>query len=335
MFKRYAICLLTICLSVTTLSTPALAANHTIKLATLLPEGSHWMRALRKASTQIKQETDGRVTLKLYPGGVMGDDKTVLRKIRIGQLQASALTAAQMAKHSKAGQIYYLPTVFKNYEEIDQVRPHIDNLLVNDYKKNGFTVFGISEFGFGYILSKKRLNTLEDLRASKVWIPSNDKGAETIANTFNISPVPLPLPDVLTGLQTQLIDTVGISLSAALALQWHTQLKYIVDIPLMYLYGLIIIPNKVFNRLTLEDQAVITRIFKQITKEVDARTRQDNVASLEALKKQGLEVISLPASEQEIVMQRAQKSWQKLIKTGVITQDIFDLLQQHLHLIRQ
>ena len=303
----------------------------TIKIATLSPEGSSWMQAMRKAGKSIEEQTEGRVKLKFFPGGVMGDDKTVLRKMRIGQLQGTAITAAQLAHSFTDGQLYNMPFIFKNEEEVDHVRKAMDQKLVDGFKKSGYQVFGIAEVGFAYLMSKNEITTVKNLQSSKVWVPSNDPASVPVAKAFDVSPIPLPLSDVLTGLQTGLIDTVGSSLVGALALQWHTQVKYIVDTPLMYIYGVITINNKTFNKLSEQDQGIVSNTLKQATIEMDTQARADNIKALEALKKQGLKVINFSESEEQEMLKRSEASWKNLVESGVISQGFFNDLNHHLN----
>ena len=302
----------------------------TVKIATLSPEGSSWMQTMRKASKIIKKETEGRVNFKFYPGGVMGDDKTVLRKMRIGQLHGTALTAAQLATNYKDGQLYNLPLMFNNEKEIDHVRQQMDGTLVEGFNGSGYKIFGITEVGFAYLMSKNEITSIQQIQNSKMWVPSNDPASVPIANAFEVSPIPLPLSDVLTGLQTGLIDTVGSTLVGALALQWHTQLKYIVDMPIMYIYGVITIGDKTFKKFSAKDQEIVTRVFAEATKEMDSQARKDNIAALDALKNQGLKVINFSEDERQKMLERSEKSWKGIIDSGEISQSIFDTLQTHL-----
>ena len=306
----------------------------TIKIATLSPEGSSWVNAMRKAAADVKAATEGRVKFKFYPGGVMGDDKAVLRKIRIGQLQGAAMTASQISQKNTNNQIYNLPMVFQNYEEVDHVRKSLDPILMTGFKDVGFTTFGIVEVGFAYMLSKHPIDSVESLRKSKVWIPSNDVASEKIAKTFDINPIPLPLSDVLTGLQTSLVDTVGTSPIGALALQWHTQLKYMIDMPVMFIYGVIGIDNKTYNRLSKQDQGVVTEAFTKASQHINQQARSDNLSAFEALKNQGIQVVPFSEKEKALALELSQASWQQLVDSGIIGKELFDQLSQSLSEIR-
>ena len=115
------------------------------KIATLSPEGSVWMEKMREGAEELARKTDNRVTIKYYPGGVMGDDKAILRKIRIGQLHGGAVVGGSLSKFYPDNQIYSLPLKFKSFEEVDYVRKFLDQRIIEGLEKNGFVKIGMSE----------------------------------------------------------------------------------------------------------------------------------------------------------------------------------------------
>ena len=215
-----------------------------IKIATLSPDGTAWMKAMRAGAADIKKQTQGRVIIKFYPGGVMGNDKNVLRKIRIGQLQGGAVTTGSLTSIYPEMDIYGLPYLFSRQQQVDTVRGELDKYLFKGLEKKGFVGFGLAGGGFSYMMSDAVLRNVNDVKKKKVWIPSNSDVGLAVFESADISPVPLPVSDVLTGLQTGLIDTVFASPIGAIALQWHTKIKYIIDHPLTYLSALLVIDKK-------------------------------------------------------------------------------------------
>ena len=216
---------LTTVLMVLLFSVGAQAAT-TLKIATLSPEGTGWMIELRKAAKNIRERTNDEVKLKIYPGGVMGDDKAVLRKLRVGQLHGAAMTSGGVLQPYPDIALYNLPLVFRNAQEVDYVRARLDEKLMAGLRENKFVGFGLAEVGFAYPMMKDPITAVDQFQNRRVWAPDNDPGALKAYASFNISPVPLPIADVLTGLQTGLIDTIGSPSIGAIALQWHTQVDY-------------------------------------------------------------------------------------------------------------
>ncbi len=270
----------------------------TLKIATISPDGTTWMKELRAAAADIKQQTSGRVKIRFYPGGVMGNDKNVLRKMRIGQLHGGAMTGGGLGQIYPDSQIYSLPFAFRNNDEVDYVRARMDDDITQGLYERGYVSFGLAEAGFAYLMSNKPISGIADLNDRKVWIPEGDVISQMAFEAVGISPISLPLPDVLTALQTGLIDTVGASPIGAIALQWHTRVKYVTDTPLMYLYGILIVDRKVFDRIKPEDQKIVRSILVDVFNRLNTINRRENEQARHALAGQGIEFIQ-PSEEEK------------------------------------
>ncbi|NOQ88143.1 MAG: C4-dicarboxylate ABC transporter [Gammaproteobacteria bacterium] len=279
-------------------ASPALIAK-TIKIATLSPEGTFWMKHMRAGAKEIKAKTNGRVKFKFYPGGVMGNDDNVLRKIRIGQLQGGAVTLGTLSHSTPEATLYGLPYLFSSLDDAAEVRKTTDPLLTKKIEENGFVNFGFAQGGFTYLMSKNPIHSLDDLRQQKSWIPEKSDVGLSIYNYVGITPISLPLSDVLTGLQTGLIDTVATSPIGALALQWHTHVAYVTDQPLNYLVAMMIVDKKVFNKLSGADQAVVREVMGGVYRKIDEKNKVDNVAARKALINQGVKFIKLSEKDKE------------------------------------
>ena len=306
------------------------AGAETFKIGTLSPEGSVWMETMREGADLVAEKTENRVQFKFYPGGVMGSDQAVLRKIRIGQLHGGAVVAGSLSHIYPDFMIYGLPFMFNSFEEVDYVRERMDPILIDGLEKNGFVTFGMAEGGFVYVMSDSPIRTVSDLSDKKVWIPDNDFISLETVRSFGITPVTMSIGEVRTGLQTGLINTIGTSPIGALALQWHTQVGYIMDVPMMYVHATMILEKKAFSRLSLQDQETVRDIMGKTFLKIDQSNRQDNIGAINALRKQGIEFIDLP---EDLV-----KQWQKtvsdvperLIQKGQISQVIYQTLKEHL-----
>lgn len=281
--------------------TPALLAQtQTLRLATLAPDGSPWMRELRAAAEQVKAETGGRVEIRYFPGGVMGNDQAVLRRIRQGgQLQGGVLTSSELSLVYPDAPVYTLPFMFANWAEIDRVRPKVDPLLAAGFAQRGFHMLGASGVGFAYLMSAKPMAGVEDVRRAKLWVPQNDAVAEMTFREGGASPIPLPIGDVFTSLQTGMVDMVANTPAGTVALQWHGRLKTLYDLPLVYVVGFIVVDQRAWSRIAPADQAIVDRIFKTASARVDQTIRRDDVAALEAMKKQGLTVVTPTPADAE------------------------------------
>lgn len=318
----YLVCLLLI--------TTTVAQAKTFKIATIAPDGTRWMEELNNGADEIKKLTKGRVKFRFYPGGIMGNDKSVLRKIRIGQLHGGAITGGGLQNIYNDSQVYSLPLAFRSYEEVDYVRKRMDQLIIDGLHESGYVSFGLSEGGFAYLMSGETLDDVEKLKSQKVWAPDDDPIGRAAFEAIGVSPIPLPLTDVLTGLQTGLIDTVAASPIGAIALQWHTKVKYLNQTPLIYLYGTMIIDRKDFEKISKEDQQTVRRVMSDIFKRLDSINREDNDKAYSALQQQGINFVSISEASQGRWISSVESATQELIKAGTIGDKITQTLYKHL-----
>ncbi|GMQ92182.1 MAG: TRAP transporter substrate-binding protein [Gammaproteobacteria bacterium] len=286
------------------------------KIATIAPDGSSWMKNMRAGAAEVEKHTQGRVKFKFYPGGVMGSDRSVLRKIRIRQLQGGAVTVGSVAHVYPDIQIYSLPLLFRSLKEIDYVRKRIDPQLIKGLERKGFVNFGFAEGGFAYLMSNKPVRSIQDLNTEKVWVPSGDQMGLTVFRNAGISPVPLQLADVMTGLQTGLINTITAPSMAAIALQWYTRVKYLTDAPLSYTAGILIIDRKAFNKLSPGDRKMVRNIMTKTYIKMNRQNRIDNQKARSVLQGQGIKFIKPSAKAMESWRIVAKRSQQELAKKG-------------------
>jgi len=285
-------------LSLLTVNSPAVQAK-TIKIATISPEGTYWMKQMRAGAKEIKEKTQGRVKFKFYPGGVMGNDDNVLRKVRIGQLHGGAVTIGSLSQSTPDTTIYGLPFLFSSLDDAAAIRKTSDPMLNKKIEESGFVCLGIAQGGFTYLMSKQQINSLDDLKQQKSWVPEKSDVGLSVYSYVGVTPISLPLSDVLTGLQTGLINTIITSPIGALALQWHTHVEYVVDLPLNYLAAMMVVDKKVFDELSEEDKVIVREIMGNVYKRIDEQNRVDNNAAREALIKQGVKFVKLSDVEKE------------------------------------
>jgi len=301
-----------------------------LKIATLTPEGSMWMEKMRQGAVKVAKATNNRVKFKFYPGGVMGDDKAVLRKIRIGQLHGGAVVAGSLSKFFPANQLYAQPMKFKNIEEVEYVRQYMDQYIIDGLDKAGFVTFGLTGGGFAYIMSKQPVETIHDLRKQKVWMPDNDKISQESIKAFGISPITLPISDVRTALQSGLINTVATSPVGAIVLQWHTQIRYVTNIPLIYLHAVLAIDKKKFSKIAEPDQKIITQIMTKTMKEIGIQNKKDNIKAIQALKNQGITFINPSQKAIKEWRSAARNASKKMVDSGVLPWEIVNQMNMHL-----
>jgi len=306
----------------------------TLKVATAAPEGSKWMHDMRAGAEEISLRSEGRVKIKFFAGGVMGNDKSVMRKIRVGQLHGGAFIAGSLEAVSDNINIMSLPMIFRSYEEVDYVRAVIDGDLKDELEAGGFVCFGFAEGGFAYIMSPAPIRTIDDVSGLKVWVPEGDQISYRIMKAFGLAPVTLPITDVMTGLQARLIEVIASSPIGALAFQWHTKIKYVTNTPLSYLYGTLVIDNRFFKKLTQPDQELVREVMGRVYAELDKINRQDNESAIQAMTTQGIEFVNTSETESNRWQEVATGLNQELGEEGGFSKALYQKILSRLNEFR-
>lgn len=304
------------------------AQQYTIKFATLAPEGSTWMNVMKEFDKAIREESGGRVGFKIYPGGVQGDEKDVLRKIKLGQLHSAGITGNGLTSIAPRLRILDSPFLFKSYNEVD----HISKIFEEDFKKGfedgGFVNLGWAEVGFIYVFTNTPVQRPEDMRQVKMWMWEGDPIAEAAFKSFNVNPIPLTITDVLTSLQTKLIDGVYTSPLAAIALQWFTRVKYMLNAPLADAAGAVVISQKKFNELPPDIQAILQSNGKKFMKKLTELSRLENAKSIETLKKNGITVIDPPSQQVLDSYDEIGKKARRLLVGKLFSEDLLNKVEK-------
>jgi TRAP-type C4-dicarboxylate transport system substrate-binding protein len=305
-----------------------IANAQTFKLATIAPEGSVWMTEMRAAAAEIKERTEGRVTVKYYGGGVMGNDRKVLRKMRIGQLHGGAFASSGLLERYPDLSIYGLPLLFRSLEEVDYVQSIIDPELMLDMETAGLVAFGSAGGGFAYLMGNEPARTIEDLQGKKTWVPEGDAITYASMEVMRLSPVVLPISDVLTGLQTGLLDYVATPTSAALLLQWYTKVKYVTVQPIAYAIGIMAVDKKAFDKMSAEDQVVFREAMTKTYVKFNQINREDNVKAEAAMKANGIEFIEPAPGAIEAWEGRVKDSNRKVWMEGNYSPELLDRVEK-------
>ena len=305
-------------------------AQIQIKIATLAPQNSEWAEKFQKGSIEIQERTENRVKLKFYWGGAQGNAKKILQKIKIRQLHGGTFSPTDFQEVYPDLNIYGLPFLFKDFDEVDYVRDRVDDQLEQGFKNLGFNTYGFAGGGFAYILSNEPIREYEDLKNKKIWLPQGDLISYEAMRSLNLLPVPLPMTDVLTGLQTGLIDIVAIPPVVALALQWHTKISYITRVPVLYAMGFLAIDSKIINRINTDDQKVLNEVINRIYSEVDSDSQQDSENAYEALSKIGIQEIQFDGDEYQKLTDLLEEPTKKMANDGFYSLELFNEIKMYI-----
>lgn len=306
---------------------PAYATD--IKIATIAPNQSTWMIDMRAAGKTIKERTDGRVNLKFYGGGVQGASPKVMQKIKIGQLHGGMFAPIDFTKQYVDMNLYGLPFAFKSWEEMRYVREQMDEALAAGFDKLNFETFGFVG-SFAMILSNEPVRNQFDMRGKKVWLPEGDLITYEALKALNLSPVSLPVTDVLTGLQTGLLDMAAIPPEVAVALQWHTRVKYFTDMPLLYAMSFLAIDKRTLNKLSADDRAILTEVLSETYARMDSRSASESLDATEALVDIGIKKIAPDEGELDGLLSTMSDTNRGIAQKGLVTLSLFESMQGHI-----
>lgn len=303
---------------------------QTLKIATVTPEGSSWMKEMRASAKEIKDRTDGRVQIKYYGGGVMGNDQKVLSRIRLRSLQGGAFTPSALVSQYSDLNLYGLPMVFDSEEEAAYVRSKLDERLEQGLEDAGWINFGFAAGGFANLLSNSPIRGVDDLKGKKVWIPEGDNISRHSMQALSLTPVSLPLTDVLTGLQTGLIDIVPMSPVGALVLQWHTKVKYITEFPLVYTLGFMAVDKRAFDKISPEDQAIVREVMERTYDKFNEQNLVDNHGARDALLNAGIQSVDVNVEEYNRARKLLLDSNRELGEQGSFSVELYDEMLGHI-----
>ncbi len=292
---------------------PFIASASEIKISVVAPEGSTWTNILHEWDSALQAKTFGRLKLKIYSGGVSGDEKDVIRKMQIGQVHAAGFTGVGLGAIYPAVRILELPLLFDNYNEIDYVTGKLQPEWEKGVADKGYIVLGGAGGGLVNIFSYAPIRGQKDMQGVKMWAWEGDPLVKAMYDEFKIVPVPLSLVDVMTALQTKMIDAVYAPPLGAIAMQWHAKTKYVTDLKLADSIGAILMSKKEFDKLAPADQKILRETAREYCKKIVQTTRADNLKSTAALKKQGLQFVSVTPEEEKNLHAVSERIWDKLV----------------------
>lgn len=300
------------------------AAAEELRIATLAPADSQWMRDMQAGGERVSELTDGRVVLKFRAGGVAGSDDQVLRKIRIGDLQGGAFSAGGLSTIYPGLNTYGIPLIFRSLDEVDYVRARLDSRIAAGLEEAGFVSLGFSEGGFSNLMSNVAVSHVDDLRRQKVWVPDNDLISFQVLEALRLAPVPLEVSDALLGLERGLVDVVAASPVVALVLQWHTKTRFRTELPISYSMGVFAIDARVFYALEPGDQAVMRTVIGEVMAGIDRDSRADNEEARRIMAEMGIATVPVNDADVEVWRRIIEEQYPEIRRRRDIDVALFD-----------
>ena len=300
--------------------------QYTLKFATLVPADTAWMKEIDRWAQEVYEKSNGRLKFKIYPGGVMGDEPDVLRKIRSHQLQGAFFTGYGIGRIYSSARVLEIPFLFQTINESDFVRDRLMADIEKGFRSRGFELLGWPEIGLIHFFSKKPIHSLDELKKKHIWLWQGDPVGEAFADASGVSPIPLSIIDVYSQLSARhgSIDTVYNSTFGVLTMQWYTKLSYATNISMTNAIGSLVVSQHFYNKLPKDLKKLLKNSGKKAGEKINLVTRRDNKLSIALLKESGIEFM-WDWNQQEIqeMMLIRDTAATELIKSGYISKNMF------------
>lgn len=314
---------------------PAAAqAPQIIRMATLVPDGSSWHLILKQTADAWKQASGGRVSVRLFPGGVAGDDPDVVRKMRLGTLNAGVMTSVGVAEIDASVYAMGIPLMYDSYEELYWVHEKMRSKLEAGLEAKGFVVLNWVDGGWVRFFTKKPVAVPDDLRALKLFSWAGDAEAVEVWRSAGFNPVPLPSTEIATALQTGLVEALGSPPQVAVISQFYNHAPNMTDLRWQLLQGATIITTAAWEKIPADVRPELLRIAQESGARLRQEIRDAEAKDVDAMRKRGLNVVAVSSA------QRAQ--WQKLteslypaIRGKIVPAEAFDEAMRYRDQYRQ
>jgi len=285
---------------------PAQAAQTVVKMATLAPEGSSWFRVLQEMGEEWKKVSGGAVTLRIYPGGVAGDEDAMIRKMRVGQIQAAAITGIGLAYLDRSFYALHIPMMYDSDEEFDYVRDRYAPVLEKHMTEKGFVVLNWGDAGWVHFFSKTPAVTPAEAKALKLFMWAGDTTLLQLYKETGFHPVPLSTADLLPSLQTGMVNGYSSTPLASLAFQWFGLAPNMTELRYAPLTGATVIEQKAWEKIPAELRPKLLEASRAAGKKLRIEIRRLNQEALAVMLKNGLKVHTVPPE--------VQAQWRKMVE---------------------
>ena len=312
-----------ILLTILLLSSLVFGRKIVVKLATLAPEGTDWHGMLIDMGQEWKKTTKGTVQLRIYPGGVLGDERDMVRKMRIGQIHAAGITTEGLSEIVPDFSGFFVPMAFQTSEDVQTVVAALLPNLEKKLESNGFKLLCLGNMGWAYWFSTKQIKTPDDLKKMKLFSWAGDYKWEQVWKNSGYDPIALASTDILPGFQTGLINTLSTMPLYALAQQIFGIANHMLDLKWGVLMAGIVVDMKTWNRIPDKYHEELISITNTIQAKHQNSTRNAELQAIEAMKDYGLSIHTI--NEQETALWQAEVvRIESYLRGNVIPESIYD-----------
>ncbi len=306
---------------------------ETVKFATLAPEGSTWMKVVADLDKQLQRKSSGALKFKFYPGGVSGDEKDVVRKMRMGQLHAAGVTGVGLGSIAPELRVLDAPFLFKDSSEVDYILKRFGGEFASALEAKGYVLLGWAEVGWVHLFTRAQVSGPTDLRSVKMWVWEGDPIAEAAFEALGVRPIPLSIADVMTSLETGLVDGVYGSPMAVVALQWFTKTKHVHAAPLANAMGAVLLTKKLYDSLPPDQGKLLLELSRPAMERLTKLSREENRQAMEALQKQGLK-LARPSAQALKEYEEAGRQARRALAGKLYSAELLDRVEKALEYFR-
>ena len=304
----------------------AQAAPTIIKIAVVMPEGSTWTNTLYQFAEAVEKETAGEVVIKIYAGGISGDEVDVLRKMRVDRLQAGGFSGVGLGLVLPEIRVLEAPLLFSSHDEIDYVKEKMFDAFAARFESKGYVLLGFAEAGFVYLFSQQPIDSVASLQKTKMWVWKGDRVAENFLEAFGVQGYPLQLADVNTGLDTGMIDSYYSPPLASVAFQWYARVRYMLDFPMVNSTGALLMTKRSYDRIKPENQEILSRLVRKYSAELVRLTRKDNAEALQVLEEAGIQRVAPTPAQIASFESSARKNYEMSVPS-LYPQELLDQIR--------
>jgi len=299
------------------------ARNIVVKMATLAPEGTDWHGMLLEMGQEWKEATKGKVRLRIYPGGILGDERDMVRKMRIGQIHAAGMTAEGLSEIVSEFSGYFVPLVYQNSDDVQAVTEELLPQFESKLEENGFKLLYLGELTWVYWFSAEPIKIPADLKKRKFFTWAGDFKWEQVWKKAGYNPIALATTEILSGLQTGLINTIPMPPIYALAQQSFGIANHMSDLKWGVLMAGIVVDLKTWDRIPKKYHAELMEITHSIQSKYMDTNRKAEHQAIEAMQQYGLTIH--PINENEMKLWQAEVDRvSEYLRGNIIPENIYD-----------
>lgn len=300
---------------------PVDAASLVVKLGTVVPDGSVWYKVLRRLGEEWRRDTAGRVTLQVYPGGTQGTESAMIKRMRFNQLQAASLSAVGLSEIDDAFSVFSIPMFYASYDEVNYVLERLTPVLDERLARKGFTRLNWGHGGWVQVFSKKPVRTVADIKALKLFTSAGDDRMVQWYKDNGFRPVPLAVSDMMTALQTGMVEAIPVTPLAALSFQWYQQTPYMLELGLAPLVGATVMTVEAWEKVAPEDRPKLLEAAARAERELMTEVPKQDREAIEQMKARKLIVTRAEGPE----WRQAAEEFARSMRGTMVPAEIFDL----------